>query len=178
MTPAQRLQLEQSEKRQRINELLALDELTDEQRAELDTLTKRAQQIEVELRAAIVAEGEPETRNVPADVDQRERTELRSKASLTSYLRAALSGKQVDGAEAELNAAAGIGDGIPIELWDVPEARTETRADATTGAPGTVGVNLDPIRPMIFANSIAPRLGSTCPAWRPAHLHPPPSPRP
>ena len=163
MTAAQRLQLEQSEKRQRINELLALDELTDEQRAELDTLTKRAQQIEVELRAAIVAEGEPETRDAPSDAEQRERMELRSKASLTSYLRAALSGKQVDGAEAELNAAAGIGDGIPIELWDVPEARTETRADATTGAPGTVGVNLDPIRPMIFANSIAPRLGIDMP---------------
>ena len=162
MTPAQRLQLEQSEKRQRINELLAQDELTDEQRAELDTLTKRMQALEVELRAAIVAEPEPETRDAPADAEQRERIELRSKASLTAYLRAALSGKQVSGAEAELAQAAGV-NGIPIELWDVPEARAETRADAPTGAPGTVGVNLDPIRPMIFANSVAPRLGIDMP---------------
>ena len=64
MTARQRLQLEQSEKRQKINELLAVkpEELTEEQRADMDTLTKRMQQIEPELRAAIVAEGEEETR--------------------------------------------------------------------------------------------------------------------
>ena len=40
---------------------------------------------------------------------------------------------------------------------------TETRADASTAAPGTVGVNLDRIRPAVFANSIAPRLGIEMP---------------
>ena len=40
MTPRQRLQIEQSEKRQRLNELLGLDDLSDEQRNELDTLAK------------------------------------------------------------------------------------------------------------------------------------------
>ena len=73
----------------------------------------------------------------------RERIELRSKASLTNYLTAALQGRSSEsGAEAELQAAADIGNGIPLELWDVPEQRqTETRADASTAAPGTVGVN-------------------------------------
>ncbi len=71
----------------------------------------------------------------------------------------------VAGAEAELQAAAGV-KGIPIELWDVPETRNrgdgrETRA--ITEAPGTVGVNLDPIRPAVFANSIAARLGIDMP---------------
>ena len=46
MNKRAQLQVEQSEKRQRVNELLAIDELTDEQRTELDTLTKRLQQIE------------------------------------------------------------------------------------------------------------------------------------
>ena len=65
----------------------------------------------------------------------------------------------MDGAEAELRDAAGIGDGeIPLELWD-----TETETRAVTEAPGTVGVNLDRIRPAVFANSIAPRLGIDMP---------------
>ena len=61
----------------------------------------------------------------------------------------------VDGAEAELAAAAGV-QGIPLELWDVPRPAEQR---AVTPAPGTVGINLDPIRPQVFANSIAPRLG-------------------
>ena len=169
MTPAQRLQVEQSEKRQKINELLALDELSDEQRSELDTLTKRAQEIEVELRAAIVAEPDGETRDAPVDAEMRERIELRSKASLGNFLIAAARGRLVDGAEAELCAAAwadgrpagASGAAFPLELFDVPERRDEQRA--VTDAPGTVGVNLDPIRPAVFANSIAPRLGIDMP---------------
>ena len=73
-----------------------------------------------------------------------------------------------DGAESELQAAAGVsGHGIPLELWDVPierrdgEGERETRA--ITPSPGTTGVNLDPIRPAVFANSIAPRLGIEMP---------------
>ena len=69
----------------------------------------------------------------------------------------------MSGPEAELRSAAGIGDGIPMELWDVPAEGQETRADAPTGAPGTVGVNLDRIRPAVFAASIAPRIGIEMP---------------
>ena len=81
MTKRQKLQLEQSEKRQKINELLGLDELSDEQRGDLDTLTKRMQHIEVEMRAAIVVEGEEEaeTRGMFGDGDGQS-AELRSVA--------------------------------------------------------------------------------------------------
>ena len=168
MTATQRLQVELSELRQKINERLGLAELTTEQRAELATWTTRAQDAETELRAAIVAEGEPETetRNVSdLDGEQRERLELRSSARLTNYLAAFTAGRLPTGPEHELSAAAGV-QGIPIELWDVHEQRAaddqrETRA--VTPAPGTVGVNLDPIRPAVFANSIAPRLGIDMP---------------
>ena len=86
--------------------------------------------------------------------------ELRSKANLTNYLTAAAAGRLPSGAEAELAAAAGVGDGhIPLELWDV----AEERADVQTDAPSTVGVNLDRIRPAIFANAILPRLGVEMP---------------
>ena len=51
------------------------------------------------------------------------------------------------GAEAELAQAAEIRDGaIPIELWDTADT-IEQRQDAVSGTPGTVGVNLDRIRP-------------------------------
>ena len=178
MTPTQKrlrgLRDRQSRERGRMAELSLVDELTDEQRSELDAIEKSTADLERQLRAATVAledeEREAETRAVnEPDAEQRERIELRSKAMLTNYLMNAARGRMADGAEAELQSAAGIsGHGIPLELWDVarPERRSaedgrETRA--ITPAPGTVGVNLDPIRPAVFANSIAPRLGIEMP---------------
>ncbi len=171
MTDAQKrlreLREKQSKERQRMAELSLVDELSDEQRSELDTIEKGTPDLERQIRAATIAleqeekESEVKTTDKP-DAEQRERMELRSKASLTNYLTAALSGRQVDGAESELRAAAGISDGIPLELWDVPQ-EIEQRADTATGAPGTVGVNLAPIQPAVFANSIAPRLGIEMP---------------
>ena len=178
MTSVQRrlreLRDRQSRERQRMAELAISDELTDETRAELDTIEKGTPDLERQLRAATVAledeEKETETRAVnDPDTEQRERIELRSKAQLTTYFLNAARGRMADGAEAELQSAAGIsGHGIPLELWDVarPERRSaedgrETRA--ITPAPGMIGVNLDPIRPAVFANSIAPRLGIEMP---------------
>ena len=175
MTKAQKrlreLRERQSKDRQRMAELAMAEGLTDETRAELDTLEKGVPDLERQLRAAETAvaaeEDEGETRakaegDLP-DGEMRERLELRSKASLTAFLRSAISGKRLDGAEAELREAAGA-EGIPLELWDVPARRSmEHRQDDATAAPGTVGVNLAPIRPMIFANSIAPRLGIEMP---------------
>lgn len=171
MTEAQRrlreLRDRQSRERGRMAELAVVDELSDEQRAELDTIERGTPDLERQIRAATVAvedeERQQETRQTTEpDAELRERIELRSKAKLTEFLLARAQGRLVAGAEAELCAAAGV-QGIPIELWDVPgpEAQRETRA--ITPAPGTVGVNLDPIRPMIFANSIASRLGIDMP---------------
>ena len=175
MTAAQKrlreLRERQSKERGRMAELALVDTLDGEQREELDTIERGTPDLERQIRAATVAveseEAEQRTaanENEP-DGEQRERLELRSKAMLTNYLLAAARGRMVDGAEAELSAAAGV-QGIPLELWDVPETRQvddgrETRA--ITPAPGTVGVNLDPIRPAVFANSIAPRLGIAMP---------------
>ena len=178
MTIAQKrlrdLRERQSKERQRMAELAVVEELTDEQRAELDTIERGTPDLQRQTRAATVAleteEREAVTRAVnEPDAEQRERIELRSKAMLTNYLMNAARGRMADGAEAELQSAAGIsGHGIPLELWDVaqPERRSaedgrETRA--ITPAPGTVGINLDPIRPAVFANSIAPRLGIEMP---------------
>lgn len=163
-----RLLAEQSANRERTRTILAKEtaEVTEEERTELDTLTGRANEIETELRAALTLEGDEarEQDEVQPDPERRERLELRSRASLGRYLMAALTGRQLDGAEAELREAAGIPDGIPVELWDtapVLEARQRELADehrVTTPAPDTVGINLDQIRPAVFAPTIADKL--------------------
>ena len=176
MTPAQKrlreLRDRQSRERGRMAELSLVDELDAETRAELDKIEQGTPDLERQLRAATVALGDDdaEARAAAADGDPNptgedaDRIELRRAARLGKYLAARLSGRSPTGAEAELSAAAGVG-GIPLELFDpLPEhraAQRETRAP--TGAPGTVGVNLDPIRPLIYARAITPRIGVAMP---------------
>ena len=149
-------------------ELSRAESLDDETRAELDALEAGTPDLERQFRAARraaeaeEAEQKTEARTAVPDAEMRERVDLRRKASLTAFLKSAISGKRLDGAEAELREAAGV-DGIPVELWDVPAPAEQRQGDAATGAPGTVGVNLDPIRPAVFAASIAPRLGIDMP---------------
>ena len=156
----------QSKERGKMAELSKVDTLTDEQRAELDKIKTGTPDLERQIRAARVAvEDEEKAAQTKAldtpDAEMRERLELRGKASLGKFLTAALSGRQVDGAEAELQQAAGVG-GIPVELWDTAKP-VEQRADVATDVPGTTGINLDLIRPAVFAKSIAPRLGVEMP---------------
>ena len=135
MTTKQRLQVEQSEKRQAINDLLAKDELSDEQRTELDTLTKRAQAIETELRAAIVAEGTEPEKPESGDAEEREFRQLRDRVQVADYIEAALEMRAVDGAALEFNQAVKIGgDRFPLALLapDEVEHRAKTDIDSTT----------------------------------------------
>ena len=159
MLKSQKLTLRASEIRAKLNDLSGLDSLDDDQRAELDRLSTEYRDVESQRRAAILAEDEGVTTPAEPDAEMRERVELRSRASLTTFFTNAAKGRLASGAERELQSAAGVGEGIPLELWDV---QTETRA--VTAAPGTgTGVNLDPIRPQVFAASIAPRLSIEMP---------------
>ena len=165
MSPKQKIELRQSEIRARLGEVAALtgDALTEEIVTERDGLMVELRASEPQLQAAIEAEGR-DSRLRPSGLDReaRERIELRSRARVGNFLTAALRGALVSGAEAEIQAAAGVG-GIPMELWE-PDPRVEERSEreehrAITPAPSTgMGVNLDPIRPAVFAPSIAPRL--------------------
>ena len=169
MRKSVKLRIEQSEVHQKIRELNALAELTPEQRDELDTLSKRAQELEPEIRGALTEEGVSERAELregpPIDSELRERLELRERASLGGFVVAALRGRALTGAEAELQQAANV-PGIPLELWETRAAveqrarRVEHRATTPAAAPAatTVGTNLDLIRPAVFAPSIADRL--------------------
>ena len=164
MNARQKIELRRSEIRQRLGELAALD---GEQRTEVIETEQRAlltelKETEPRLQAAIAsdeADGRLRGSQFFADGENRERLELRSRVRLGNYLAARMRGQMVAGAEAELTEAAGVA-GIPLELWDVP--RVGEQRDIS-GAPATVGINLDMIRPAIFAPSIAPRLGIEMP---------------
>ena len=135
MTLTQKIQLEQSKTRERINELLGIAERTDEQRAEMSTLTDRAQEIEIELRAALVSQPEIKIETTDTgslDAEGRERLELRSKSQVVSYIQSAVQMRGVQGPEAEFNAALGMGvDQFPLEML-APEVRQTTDTDTST----------------------------------------------
>ena len=171
MTDAQKrlneLRERQSKERQRMTELSKEEKFTDETRAEYDGLEAGIPDLERQLRGAQKAveteEGKQVTEGPEVDAETRERLQLRSKATLTNYLLAASRGQLCNGPEAELQQAAKVTQ-IPLELFDVPETRTEERADMTTSPPATgTGVNLQPVFPLIYARAILPRLGVAMP---------------
>ena len=169
MTKLRALKDKESRWSGRRSEIVLLDESdwTPEIRSELQEIEQGWSDLQLQIRSAqavLDTEQAGETRDAAPDAAQRERLELRSKAQLTNFLLAAAQGRAVRGAEAELCAAAEVRDGaVPLELFDVPEER-ETRADTATGAPTSgTGVNLDPIRPMIYARAVLPRMGVAMP---------------
>ena len=137
------------------------DDFTLEVRSEAESLQKEYRDLELRHRSAVIAEGETETRALQTepDAEMRERLELRSAAKLTNYLLSHAQGRMVSGPELELQQASQV-NGIPAELFDV--ARRETRADSLAPTTGT-GVNVDPVRPMLYARAVLPRLGVAMP---------------
>lgn len=159
-------------KRSEAIEALSRAQRADEpDQAEIGRLSEARETAEQEYRAAVREEAEAETTATePEDAEAREVERLRREATATRYLLAGMRGKMPDGPEAEYAAAVGVADGIPLALFDDPPSargRVEERADAVTPAPtaGT-GVNLHPIQPHVFAESLAPRLGIDMPMVR------------
>ena len=167
-TKLRQLRERQSKERGRVAELAIADELTDETRAELDTIETGTPDLERQLRAATTAveAGETEQRDAAAtgnkeglDTEDRERLELRSKVRMGRYVQAAMENRAVDGVEGELNAAVGIGaNRFPLELLAPPElrvARTEDRETTAADIQTMPRTWLD----RLFAETAAMRLG-------------------
>ena len=153
MTPLQRLQLKASETRQSLNVLLALDELDDEQRASMGVLTVTMQNIEVETRAAIVAEGDPTVTATDDDSAAREMRALISGASIAGIFAAAMEHRATSGETAELQQHLHLSPNqIPLALL---RGDLETRATGVTPAPTNVGQNQSEIIATVFPMSCA-----------------------
>ena len=156
MTKLQKLQVEQSEKRQRVNELLALETLTDEQRAEMDTATKRLQELEVELRAAVLVE--VDEKDKAGEFDKGERSGLERRVSLSRYVRAAVEQRSLDGAEGELNQE------LKLDGNMIPHAALEKRAVTPAPAAGSRGAQQHAIIPPVYSDGAAAHLGIAMPS--------------
>ena len=163
MTQTQKVQLRQSAVRQKINDLLGVEDRSAEQTTELEALTGEAQTLEVEYRAALVAEPPDDDTTSPAgDPETRERLEIRDRSSLANYLDAAIRGRAVDGAESECAAAYDCPAGaVPLAMFEARERQPETRA--ATPAPATVATTLAAPVPALFQRSAAAWLGISMP---------------
>ena len=153
-----------SEIRQKLNELSGKDELTEAETEEMRRLSAEYPKTEERHRASLISESVEEAEAMDredGDGEDRERSELRSRSRLAKYVSAALDGLPVQGAEAELSAAAGCPGAVPLELFETRREATEHRA--VTPAPATTDENLAPIVPAIFDRSAAAWLGIEMP---------------
>ena len=134
MKASQKIALEMSTKREALNALLGEDELSDEQRTEMGVLTTRMQELEVEARAAILAEGETTVTTTVADGENTELRSLIARANVGSIFEATLEHRSTDGAEAELQAHFHLAaNAIPLALIEqrAVTPRAERRWHAT-----------------------------------------------
>ena len=156
MKASQKIALEMSTKREALNALLAVDDMSDEQRAEMGVLTTRMQALETEARAAILAEDVPViTHTTVADGEDRELRSLIDRANVGTIFEAALEHRATTGPEAEVQAH------YRLSANSIPLAMLETRA--VTPAPGQVAQNQAAIIPGVFPMSCAAFLGIDTP---------------
>ncbi len=160
MTPTQKLLVEQSELREKVNNILGIEveKRSDEQKADLTKSTDRLKVMEPDLRAAIVADEADQKKIAKEFAEDTEGAELRqliAGSSIGTVFAAAIEHRATDGRTAELQAHHKLNaNQIPLSLLRRP---VEERA--VTPAPGNVGTNQSEITPGVFPMSAAEFLG-------------------
>ena len=146
MTRRQKMELRASEIRTRLAELGGADELTDEQRGELDKLRGEYTDTERKIGALTVAEDKPEVTEQGSEA--RELAALIADAKVGNVFEAVIEHRMTDGREAELQTHFGLAaNSIPLAM--LMEHR------AVTPAPTNVGQTQSEIIPGIFPQSCA-----------------------
>ena len=141
-----RIAVRLSEVRERLNELAGSEELSTEERAEIETLTSEYKDLEARGRAAAIAQ-EAEVLSPP--VEDRQKAELVERASVGDVFLSAVEQRSTDGATKELQDELGLmADSIPLELLEV-------RTSGVTPAPADVGASQRPIIPAVFPQAAA-----------------------
>ena len=172
MRKSQELTIKLSEARERLNKVIEKrNKVPEGERpsadlvAEMDTATKAIPPLEVEYRAAMLAEDaeDEQARREDPDAEQREFDKLLRGASIMPFLAEALDGKEAGGKESEIRAKL-LGDEaragqVPFEML-LPPGDAEQRADdATTVAAAvkTQGTQASVLE-RVFTRTIAARL--------------------
>ena len=165
MTKKTKIEVRQRECRTAINALTDLENLSDEQSAELDTLTGEFRQLDAKLNALDTAgEGEPEKPEKRAKVESTDtRAALEQRCSVGRYFEAIADQRQVDGAELELQQEEKLAANfVPLSLVaGGPGGLVEKRA-ATT-APSDAGQNAAEPLQGVFPDSVGAFLGIDMP---------------
>ena len=133
MTPLGRLQLRASEIRSRLSELGGDENLTDESRAEIDTLRNEYRDVETRTQALMLATDEPVVTETTSE--DRALDALRGRVDFGNYLGAALEQRAViEGPELEYNQALHLpGNRFPMEvLTQGVELRAAIDGDSQT----------------------------------------------
>lgn len=166
MKRSQEIQLQQSEARQRANELTAKADMTTDERTELDTVMGRMQSLETQYRAAVSLENSEDAEaRASSDGTSAEVGKLESRAMLGEYLQAAVETRAVSGAEAELNAANGLGTMGVLPWAAIMPREAEQRADSPITAPTTGNPQTqDQILARVFARSATAYLNVSMPS--------------
>ena len=158
MRTSQRLSLEQSELREAVNGLLAKDKMSDPEREEMEAKTRRLQDTEGELRAAITLEATEDSELRMAhggDAEGREFRALETRSNVGNYVSAAMTGGSVRGAELEFNQALKLPENMfPMRLL-APGGEQRESTGVDTVAQQTRWVD------RLFAEASAMRLGVT-----------------
>lgn len=160
MKRKQEIEVRLSEIREAVNAPEEPDNMT-ELRTEYAALEK-------EWRALVAKEDEdvPE-RAGEGDGEDAEKRDLVGKVELRAYLAAATHGRELAGAEAELNAALNVRSaGGTVVPWEalLPLPEEEERQDTATAAPAVTDRQNRQIIPRVFATGIASYLGIGMPS--------------
>ena len=173
MTTGQKLAIRLSEIRSKLNELSALEDVTDEQRAEIDSLSKEYQNKESQHRAALTVEAD-ETRAAlgefgDGDGAPAETRALLSRVSIGDYLNPAVAGVGLTGVAAEVAGALQVGvvgpsGGIAVPwrvlLGNQPEVRVDPERRAFTTTAANDGPQMQrPILQRLFGAGVMDALG-------------------
>ena len=147
MTDLQKLAIRASELRSKLNTLAGAEELSDEQRVEVDTLTAEYTDVEARVRAATVAADDDTTVAIVEDAEGRELRELIAGSDLGGIFAAAIEHRSTSGQTSELQQHYGL---TPNQ---VPLALLESRA--VTPAPTDTGASQAAIIPGVFPDACA-----------------------
>lgn len=166
MTNLQKIQIRQSEVRERLNELSGMDSLTDEQGTELEKLSNEFQDLEKRFRAAVLAEPETTPALDKPDGEGAETRALVGRSKLSAFLTEVVSGQPLAGSspEAELRSSL-LGESAQPGFVPWAMIAPEVRVDAATSAPATgLARNQAAVLGRVFAASATQYLGIQMPS--------------
>lgn len=172
MKQSDKIKVEMSKARERLAELSAKDQPSDEEKTEMRSVTDGYKDLETRYQAAVTSESEEDAKaaasgDVVPDGEAKELFGLVTRASVGRYLERAASGRPLDGVEADLNQGLELagGDRMPLALL-LPQA-SENRSETEDRADAAISLSVNTLQrpeawlPRIFEGTATSHIGVT-----------------